>query len=61
MGGIVTALRENPELAGEAYRTGKGLPESIREMKILTDEQIKELLDPVNLIGLDPTRYPSNK
>ncbi|HVN31127.1 MAG TPA: hypothetical protein VMT45_04010 [Thermoanaerobaculaceae bacterium] len=61
MGAFVTALRENPELAGEAYRTGKGLLENNREMKILTDEQIKELLDPVNLIGLDPTRFPGNK
>jgi aspartate ammonia-lyase len=65
--GIVTAL--NPvigyekatELAGEAYRTGKGLLEIIREKKILTEEQIKELLDPVKLTGLDPTKYPGKK
>jgi aspartate ammonia-lyase len=65
--GIVTAL--NPvigyeratELAGEAYRTGKGLLEIIREKKILTEAQIKELLDPVKLTGLDPTKYPGNK
>jgi aspartate ammonia-lyase len=65
--GIVTAL--NPvigyekatELAGEAYRTGKGLLEIIREKKILSEEQIKELLDPVKLTGLDPTKYPGKK
>ncbi len=56
--GIVTAL--NPvigyeratELAAEAYRSGKGLLEIIREQNILTEEQIKELLDPVKLTGL---------
>ena len=62
--GIVTAL--NPvigyeratELAGEAYRSGKGLLEIIREKKILTEEQIKTLLDPIKLTGLDPAKYP---
>jgi aspartate ammonia-lyase len=61
--GIVTAL--NPvigyekatELAAEAYRTGKGLLEIIREKKILTEEQIKDLLDPAKLTGLDPSIY----
>jgi aspartate ammonia-lyase len=61
--GIVTAL--NPilgyeratELAGEAYKSGKGILEIIREKKILTDEQIKELLNPVKLTGLDKTKY----
>jgi aspartate ammonia-lyase len=61
--GIVTAL--NPvigyeratELANEAYRSGKGLLEIIREQKILTEEQIAELLDPVKLTGLDPDLY----
>jgi aspartate ammonia-lyase len=62
--GIVTAL--NPvigyeratELAEEAYDTGKGILQIIREKQILTEEQIKELLDPVKLTGLDPARYP---
>ena len=57
--GIVTAL--NPvlgyekatELALEAYKSGKGIIEIIRERKILTDQQIKELLDPVKLTNLD--------
>jgi aspartate ammonia-lyase len=61
--GIVTAL--NPllgyekatELAGEAYRSGKGILEIIREKKILTEDQIKDLLDPVKLTGLDKSKY----
>jgi aspartate ammonia-lyase len=61
--GIVTAL--NPvigyekatELAGEAYRTGKGIMEIIREKKILTEQQIKELLDPEKLTNLKPEDY----
>jgi len=65
--GIVTAL--NPvigyekatELAGEAYRTGKGLLEIIREKKVLTEAQIKELLDPIKLTNLDPAKYPAPK
>ena len=61
--GIVTAL--NPvlgydkatELAGEAYKSGKGILEIIREKKILTEQQITELLDPVKLSGLDKSKY----
>jgi aspartate ammonia-lyase len=61
--GIVTAL--NPvlgyekatELAQEAYKSGKGILEVIREKKALTEEQIKELLDPIKLTNLDPTKY----
>jgi len=61
--GIVTAL--NPvlgyekatELAGEAYKSGKGIIEVIREKKLLTEAQIKELLDPGKLTGLDPAQY----
>ena len=61
--GIVTAL--NPvlgyekatELANEAYTTGKGILQIIREKKILTEAQIKELLDPVKLSGLDKSKY----
>lgn len=62
--GIVTAL--NPiigyekatELAGEAYKSGKGILQIIREKKILTEAQIKELLDPVKLTNLDRIKYP---
>jgi aspartate ammonia-lyase len=61
--GIVTAL--NPivgyekatELAGEAYKSGKGILEIIREKKILTEAQIKDLLDPVKLTNLDRSNY----
>lgn len=61
--GIVTAL--NPvlgydkasELAREAYQSGKGILEIIREKNILTEQQIKDLLDPVKLTGLDKTKY----
>ena len=61
--GIVTAL--NPvlgyekatELAAEAYKTNKGVLEIIREKKLLTEQQINELLDPVKLTGLDKSQY----
>jgi len=61
--GIVTAL--NPiigyekatELANEAYKSGKGILEIIREKKILTEAQIKDLLDPVKLTNLDRSNY----
>jgi aspartate ammonia-lyase len=63
--GIVTAL--NPllgyekatELANEAYKSGKGILEIIRERKILTESQIAELLDPVKLTQLDKNLYRS--
>jgi aspartate ammonia-lyase len=61
--GIVTAL--NPvigyekasELADEAYRSGRGVLEIIRERRILSEQQIRELLDAEKLTGLDPERY----
>jgi len=61
--GIATAL--NPvlgydkatELANEAYKSGKGIVEIIRERKILTDQQIADLLDPVKLTNLDKSQY----
>jgi aspartate ammonia-lyase len=61
--GIVTALnpilgyKKATELANEAYKSGKGILEIIREKKILTEAQIKELLDPVKLTGLDKSKY----
>jgi aspartate ammonia-lyase len=62
--GIVTAL--NPvlgyekatELANEAYASGKGIIEIIREKKVLTEAQITELLDPAKLTNLDKAKYP---
>jgi aspartate ammonia-lyase len=65
--GIVTAL--NPvvgyekatELAQEAYKSGKGILEIIREKKVLTEDQIKDLLDPVKLTNLDKSKYQQAK
>lgn len=55
--GIVTAL--NPvlgyekatKLAAEALRTGKGVVELVREQKLLTEAQIREVLDPARMTG----------
>ena len=61
--GIVTAL--NPvlgyekatELANEAYKSNKGILEIIRERKILSEQQIADLLDPAKLTNLDKSQY----
>lgn len=64
--GIVTALnpvlgyKKATALAKEAKSTGKGILELVREQKLLTEEQIAELLSPVNMTGLDKSKY-SNK
>jgi len=55
--GTVTAL--NPvigydkatELAAEAMRTGRGILELLREKKILSEEQIAQVLDPAAMTG----------
>jgi aspartate ammonia-lyase len=55
--GTVTAL--NPvigydkatALAAEAMRTGKGIMELVREKKLLTEEQIAQVLDPAVMTG----------
>jgi aspartate ammonia-lyase len=55
--GIVTALNpvlgyeKTTELAKEALQSGKGILELIREKKLLTEEEIKKLLDPATLTG----------
>ena len=62
--GIVTAL--NPvigyekatELANEAYKSGKGILEIIREQKILTEQQIADFSIPAKLTNLDKNAYP---
>jgi aspartate ammonia-lyase len=65
--GIVTALNpvlgyeKSTELANEAYKSGKGVLEVIREKKVLTEAQIKELLDPVRLTNLDISKYQQNQ
>jgi aspartate ammonia-lyase len=65
--GIVTAL--NPvvgyekatELANEAYKSNKGILQIIREKKVLTEQQINELLDPVKLTNLNKAKYQSEE
>ncbi|MFG0284201.1 MAG: aspartate ammonia-lyase [Phycisphaerales bacterium JB039] len=55
--GIVTAL--NPvlgyetatQLAAEALRTGKGVVDLVREKKLLSEDQINDVLDPRKMIG----------
>jgi aspartate ammonia-lyase len=62
--GTVTALvpvlgyDKSTELAAEAYQSGKGLLEVVREKKLLTEAQIKDLLDPAKLTNLDKRKYP---
>ena len=64
--GIVTALNpvlgyeKSTELAQKAYKSGKGILEVIREEKVLTEAQIKDLLDPVKLTKLDKSKYKKN-
>jgi aspartate ammonia-lyase len=55
--GTVTALNpvigyeRSTELAAEAMQTGKGILELVREHKVLTEAQIKEVLDPAVMTG----------
>jgi aspartate ammonia-lyase len=55
--GIVTALNpilgyeKTTELAKEALLTNKGILELIREKKLLTEDQIKKLMDPATMTG----------
>ena len=60
--GTVTALNpvigydKSTELAAEALKTGKGIVELVREKGILTEQQIKSVLDPASMTGI---RQPS--
>lgn len=55
--GIVTALNpvlgyeKTTELAKEALATNKGILELIREKKLLTEDQIKKMMDPAAMTG----------
>jgi aspartate ammonia-lyase len=55
--GIVTALNpvlgydKTTELAKEALKTNKGILELVREKKLLTEAQIKDLMDPAKMLG----------
>jgi aspartate ammonia-lyase len=53
----VIGYEKATELAGEAYRSNKGILQVIREQKILTEQQIEEILDPAALTGLDKKQY----
>ena len=59
--GTVTALNpvigydRSTELAAEAMKTGRGILELVREKKILTEQQIAEVLDPMAMTGQIPT------
>ena len=63
--GLATAL--NPyigyeaaaEIANEAYRTSKTVPELVLEKGILTEDQLKERLDPASLT--EPRKLPSGQ
>jgi aspartate ammonia-lyase len=61
--GIVTALNpvlgyeKTSELAAEAYKSGKGILEIVREKRLLTEQQIADLLDPAKLTNLDKNQY----
>ena len=58
--GTVTALNPvigydaSTELAAEAMKTGRGILELVREKKLLTEEQIAEVLDPDGDDGTGP-------
>jgi aspartate ammonia-lyase len=55
--GIVTALNpvlgyeKTTELAKEALETGKGILELIREKKLLSEDQLKKIMDPAAMTG----------
>jgi len=53
----VLGYEKATELADEAYKSGKGILEVIRERKLLTEQQIADLLDPVKLTMLDKSKY----
>jgi aspartate ammonia-lyase len=37
-------------------KTGKGILELVREKKVLTEEQIKKVLDPAAMTGQGPSK-----
>jgi aspartate ammonia-lyase len=58
--GTVTALNpvigydRSTGLAAEAVQTGRGIMELVREKKILTEQQMAEVMDPVAMTGQGP-------
>jgi aspartate ammonia-lyase len=65
--GIVTALNpvlgyeQSTELAAEAYKSGKGVLEIVRERHLLTEQQIADVLNPAKLTNLDKNAYRKTK
>jgi aspartate ammonia-lyase len=59
--GTVTALNpvigyeKSTELAAEAMKTGKGIMELVREKKVLTEQQIADVLNPDAMTGRRPS------
>jgi aspartate ammonia-lyase len=47
----VIGYDRSTELAAEAMRTGKGILELVREKKVLTEAQIRKVLDPRAMTG----------
>jgi aspartate ammonia-lyase len=64
--GIVTALNpilgyeKTTELAKEALETNKGILELIREKKLLTEQQIKDLMDPAKMTIHNKNSYSNS-
>jgi aspartate ammonia-lyase len=57
----VLGYEKTTELAAEAYKSGKGILEIVREQKLLTDKQLADILDPVKLTNLDRSQYHQKK
>ena len=59
--GTVTALNpvigydKSTELAAEAMKTGKGIMQLVREKKVLTEQQIADVLNPAVMTGRRPS------
>ena len=58
--GVVTAFNphlgyeKSTQLAAEAMKTGKGIVELVREHRLLTDAEIRKILDPATMTGRAP-------
>lgn len=48
---LLIGYEHSTELAAEAMRTGRGILELVREKKVLTEEQIAKVLDPLAMTG----------
>ena len=57
----VLGYDKSTELAAEAYKSGKGLLQIVREKKLLTEAQIADILNPIKLTNLDKSLYAQKK